>query len=362
MVPHQLSEIVRVSHPPKSGPSVTMRDVARAAGVSRMTVSRALKKDSPVSSETREHILQIVREMNYVPDQMAGSLTTKRSGFVAVLVPSLNNLHFAETVQALTEELEKIDQQILLGHTDYSAEREETLVESMLRRRPEAIVLSYDGHSDRTVQLLSDANIPVIELWEQPANPIGHTIGFSNRKAACMMVQALINGGYRNIAFLGEDDDDWTRGAARRKGYLDAMAQAGLSAHRILQIGKPPLSIEDGAAGARMLLETYPDIDCIFCVSDAPAFGALSALAQLGKAVPGDIGIAGFGNFEVSRFSSPAISTVTVDPRAIGTAAGELLAELIQTTRRPAGYVEQAPRWVDIDVTLSLRESTKFSK
>ncbi|MEO1779479.1 MAG: LacI family DNA-binding transcriptional regulator, partial [Pseudomonadota bacterium] len=87
-----------------------MRDVARAAGVSRMTVSRALKKDSPVSVETRERILKVVRDMNYVPDQMAGSLTTKRSGFVAVLVPSLNNLHFAETVQALTEELEVIGQ------------------------------------------------------------------------------------------------------------------------------------------------------------------------------------------------------------------------------------------------------------
>ena len=98
--------------------NVTMRDVARAAGVSRMTVSRALKKDSPISSATRERILKVVRDMNYVPDQMAGSPTTKRSEFVAVLVPSLNNLHFAETVQALTLELESIGQQVLLGYTD----------------------------------------------------------------------------------------------------------------------------------------------------------------------------------------------------------------------------------------------------
>jgi LacI family gluconate utilization system Gnt-I transcriptional repressor len=327
-----------------------------------MTVSRALKKNSPVSRETREHILQIVREMNYVPDQMAGSLTTKRSGFVAVLVPSLNNLHFAETVQALTEELEKIGQQILLGHTDYSAEREEVLVESMLRRRPEAIVLSYDGHSDRTVQLLSEANIPVIELWEQPAYPIGHTIGFSNRKASADMVRTLIKGGYQNIAFLGEDDDDWTRGAARRKGYLDAMQEAGLSAHRILQIGKPPLSIEDGAAAAPDLLRRFPDTDCVFCVSDAPAFGALSALQQMGQHVPDDIGIAGFGNFEVSRFASPAISTVTVDPKAIGKATGELLARLVPHDGNKDEVPDESPQWVDVDVTLSLRNSTKFTK
>jgi len=93
--------------------------VARAAGVSRMTVSRALRSDSPVSAETRARILKIVRKLNYVPDQSAGTLSTRRSGFAATLVPSLNNLHFAESVQALNEQLEQIGLQMLLGHTDY---------------------------------------------------------------------------------------------------------------------------------------------------------------------------------------------------------------------------------------------------
>lgn len=331
-----------------------MRDVARAAGVSRMTVSRALKKDSPISQETREKILKVVRDMNYVPDQMAGSLTTKRSGFVAVLVPSLNNLHFAETVQALTEELEQIDQQILLGHTDYSPYREEQLVETMLRRRPEAIVLSYDGHTDRTVQLLSEANVPVIELWERPEDPIGHTIGFSNRQAAADMTTALIARGYRNIAFLGEAEDDWTRGAARRQGFIDAMKAAGLSADRMLMIGKPPLSIEDGAAGVGILLETHPDIDCIFCVSDVPAFGALSTLRDTGRVVPTDIAIVGFGNFEVSRFSTPSITTVTVDPKRIGHATGQMIASLLS----PEGASIEHPQHVKVDVELTFRGST----
>ncbi len=332
-----------------------MRDVARAAGVSRMTVSRALKKDSPISSETRERILKVVRDMNYVPDQMAGSLTTKRSGFVAVLVPSLNNLHFAETVQALTEELEGIGQQILLGHTDYSSEREEQIVEAMLRRRPEAIVLSYDGHSDRTVALLSDANVPVIELWERPEGPIGHTIGFSNLEAAAEMTTALIDRGYCNIAFLGEADDAWTRGAARRAGFVRAMEAAGLSAHRMVMTGKPPLSIEDGAAAVPDLLARFPDTDCIFCVSDAPAFGALSALASMNKRVPEDIGIVGFGNFEVSRFSTPAITTVVVDPQRIGRATGRLISALLAESN-PANATAQH---LSVDVQLSFRGSTQ---
>ena len=330
-----------------------MRDVARAAGVSRMTVSRALKKDSPISKDTRERILKVVRDMNYVPDHMAGSLSTKRSGFVAVLVPSLNNLHFAETVQALTEELEKVGQQILLGNSDYSITREEQLVEDMLKRRPEAIVLSYDGHTDRTVELLSEAKIPVIELWERPDDPIGHIIGFSNREAAAAMTRALIAKGYRNITFLGEADDDWTRGAARRKGYLEAMEAAGLSTDRVLKIGKPPLSIEDGAAAAERLLLEFPDTDCVFCVSDAPAFGMLSALLTAGKQVPGDIGIAGFGDFEVSRFATPTITTVAVDPKTIGRETGKLIGDLL------ASDIEVSRQHIHIKPELTFRNSTK---
>jgi LacI family gluconate utilization system Gnt-I transcriptional repressor len=314
-----------------------------------------MKEDSLISVETRSRILKVVREMNYVPNQVAGSLTTKRSGFVGVLVPSLNNLHFAETVQTLTEVIEGTGRQILLGHSDYSAEREERIVELMLRRRPEAIILSYDGHADRTVQFLHDARIPVIELWERPARPIAHTVGFSNRAAAAEMTEALIGKGYRRIAFLGEADDDWTRGAARRAGFILAMERSGLSAHRQMRVGKPPISIEVGAAAIATLLERYPDTDCVFCVSDAPAFGALSALVSLGRRVPEDIGIVGFGNFEVSRFSTPAISTVMVDPRWIGRVAGQLVTELLA---EPADAVIE-PRQIPVETRPCFRGSTR---
>ena len=322
-----------------------------------MTVSRALRKDSPISPETREMILQVVKDMNYVPDQSAGSLSTRKTGFVATLVPSLNNLHFAETVQALTEALEGQGLQILLGHTDYAVDREEQIVEAMLRRRPEAIVLSYDGHSERTRRLLTESDAPVIELWERPDAPIGHTVGFSNRAAAADMTRALIAQGYRNIAFLGEAGDKWTRGAERRRGFAQAMTEAGLSDHRQLQIGKPPMSIEDGAGAWPVLRETFPDMDCVFCVSDAPAFGLLSAIRASGLSVPDDVGIAGFGNFEVSRFASPTISTVVVDPRRIGRQTGQLIGELLK-----ADADEKNPQRVDVSATPEMRGSTKLMK
>ena len=225
----------------------------------------------------------------------------------------------------------------------------------MLRRRPEAIVLSYDGHTDRTMELLGDAGIPVIELWERAEDPIAHTIGFSNRDAAAKLPRSLIGRGYRHIAFVGEADDDWTRGAARCAGWRDAMEAAGLSAHRLLKIGKPPLSIEDGAEAAPKVLAAFPDTDCILCVSDKPAFGAQSALLAAGKRVPADIGIAGFGNFEVSRFATPAITTLTVDPVRIGTCTGELIADLLNESAEPG----RAARHITVEAEVTLRGSTR---
>ncbi len=332
-----------------------MEDVARAAGVSRMTVSRALRSDGPVSDETRARILKIVRKLNYVPDQSAGTLSTRRSGFVATLVPSLNNLHFAESIQALSEQLEPTGLQMLLGHTDYSAEREERLIESMLKRRPEIIVLPFDGHTPRTIKLLKQANVPVIEQWEVPKRPIGYTVGFSNWQAARKMTTALIERGYQRIAFVSESEDAWTRGAARRAGFEDAMQSAGLSAHRMIRFGKPPISIEDGFQIGAQYSEHFADADCIFCVSDAPAFGVLSALKSQQIRVPEDIAVVGFGNFEVSRFSSPTITTVEVDARGIGRQTGELVRRLLVDENDRDGI----PRHFEIDVRLRFRESTR---
>ncbi len=334
--------------------SVTMEDVARAAGVSRMTVSRALKANSPISEKTRARILAVVRELNYVPDQMAGSLTTRKSGFVAALLPSLNNLHFALTVQALTQELEVSGLQILLGHTEYSADREERLIESLLRRRPEAMVLSYDGHTARTQALLRDIGIPVVEIWELPSQSIDNAVGFSNAEAARVMTDALVARGYRNITFLGEANDDWTRGAARRAGFADAMQGHGLSADRVVKFGAPPLSIESGAAAVENLLSAYPDTDCVFCVSDAAAFGVQSELLRRGMRVPEDIAVAGFGDFEVSRFASPSISTVVVDPERIGRETGRMIIRMLSDDSDR----QRARERIDIGVEIALRGST----
>jgi LacI family transcriptional regulator, gluconate utilization system Gnt-I transcriptional repressor len=338
---------------------VKMADVARAAGVSAMTVSRALRHDGRIALATRQKILQVVQELGYVPNRIAAGFSSQRSGFVGVLVPSLNNTHFAETAASLQQGLHPAGLQMLLGYTNYQKVQAEQLIETMLARRPEAMVVTYDDHTPRARQLLQAAGIPVIEIWEVPPNPIGHVVGFSNRKAAAAMTQHLIDLGRRKIGFIGEADDAGTRGAQRRHGFLDAVRRAGLDGSRLLATVAPPIGMMQGRDAMAALLTQWPDTDAVLCVSDPCAYGALSACLLAGVTVPGRVAVAGFGNFEISRCSVPAISTVAVSGLAIGAAVANLLQRLLSgDLMTPAAPLQT----IVIDARIEIRGSTLTEK
>ena len=313
---------------PKLSPT-RMADIASEAGVSLMTVSRALKPNTSVSNATRARVLTVVKRLGFVPDSIAASLAAGRSGFVSLLMPSLNNSHFAETAMAIKETLEPHGLQLLLGHTHYQTQFEERLVQTMLSRRPEAIVLTYDGHSQRTRALLKGAGIPVIDIWELPTKPIGHAVGFSNRDASRALAQRLIELGYRRIAYIGETNDEGTRGTLRRLGFIDAMTAAGLPFNRQIAQAPPPINMEQGGNALHALLEKWPDTDAVMCVSDPCAYGLLIECQRRKIKVPKDLAIAGFGAFEIAANCLPQLSTVQVCGRSLGLATGQLILNLL---------------------------------
>ncbi|WP_404406745.1 LacI family DNA-binding transcriptional regulator [Pelagibacterium halotolerans] len=330
-----------------------MKDVAEAAGVSPMTVSRAFKRDASVSAETREKILKAADELGYVFDATASNLRSQRTGFVAAIIPSINNANFADTVRALSACLSEHDLQILLGYTDYQIEEEERLISQMLRRRPEAIVLTGGKHTERARDLLSNAGIPVIETWDLPERPIGHVVGFSNAAAMKDMVDRLVADGYRRIGFIGGDDKGDTRGADRRRGVVSALGAHGLDTTRLIAAGAPPISMREGARAMARMLEHYPDTEVVICVSDLSAYGALTECQRRGLRVPDDIAIVGFGNYEISDVSVPTISTIDACSAEIGRVTAELIAELVDGAK-PAGKARVIP----VHPKLLLRESS----
>ena len=305
-----------------------MSDVARAAGVSPMTVSRSLREDSPVAPKTRERVLRVVKDLGYVPDQLASGLASQRSGVIATMVPSLNNPHFADTVGALSNAVATAGLQVLIAHTEYDPAKELQLLETMLRRRPEAVVLTYDGHETAMRRLVEHADVPIIEIWETPPKPLDHVVGFSNTDAAAALAQRLIDQGYRKFCLLGESSDRHTRGAARRAGFRTALKRAGLDDTRIVRFTRPPITMQQGARALPEILDRWPDTEVVLCVSDPCAFGVQSEAQRLGIQVPQQLAVAGFGDFDVSRVSVPDLTTVAVDAAAIGRLAGELILEL----------------------------------
>lgn len=345
----RIEDRARLRPPPK------MTDVAKRAGVSAMTVSRALKADGAVSAETRARILQAVEELGYVLDQTAGTLSSKRSGFVAALIPSLNNSNFSDTARGIERALEESGLQLLLGATDYVRAKEEKLVDAMLRRRPEGIIATGSDHSPKVRRRLAAAGAPVVETWDLPADPIDHVVGFSNAEAMAAMVRRLHEKGYREIGFIGGGSPRDSRGADRLRGYQQAMTALGLPAGRAVSFGEPPITMNHGGEAIRRMLAAFPGVDAVICVSDLSAFGALMECQRQGWAVPGRIAIAGFGDFEVARCCHPRITTVSVDPEGIGFAAGSLLLRSIEAAR---GGTRLPPETVRMPVTIIERETT----
>lgn len=313
----------------KRSPKVKMTDIAGALGVSAMTVSRAFKGDTGVKPETRAAILNKADELGYVFDSTASNLRQSRTGFIAVIIPSLENANFSATVRALSKALNKNNMQILLANTEYDPEEEERLITQLLRRNPDAIILTGSKHTKRTASLLKKATIPVVEIWELPETPIGNVVGFSNGDAIKLLVDHLVKSGRRRLGFLGGETANDPRGQLRRAGFITALQSHGLDAHRLVPLGAAPVGMSQGAEGLDVLFERFPDADAILCVSDLVAFGALAQCARRGIKVPEMLAIAGFGNYEIGRVCEPTLTTVDVRAEAIGQRTAEVVYELL---------------------------------
>ncbi|WP_321796876.1 LacI family DNA-binding transcriptional regulator [Caballeronia sp. J97] len=302
--------------------SVTLIDVARVAGVAPMTVSRALHRPELVRSDTAKKVLDAVKATGYVPNMLAGGLASNRSRLVAILLPTIANSIFSDTVQALMDGLTASGYQTLLGLTGYSTSTEETLVEAILGRRPDGIVLAGTNHTDATIDRLTKARIPVVEIWDLTDEPIDMVIGFSHEKVGVEVARHLLGKGYRRFGVVSVDDP---RGLRRCRSLIDELARHG-NTDVPFEVLQAPATLQQGREGlSRMMASARPEI--IVCSSDTLAQGVLAEAASRGLQVPRDIAVMGFGDLSTAAHVYPSLSTVRVDGATIGqNAAAALLA------------------------------------
>lgn len=345
-------------NPQKQRP--TIRDVSRLAGVSRMTVSRVISDPDLVLPATRERVNKAIADLGYVPDRAAGSLASRRTGFIALMLPTLTNANFAAVAHGLTEALREADYHLLIAYTDYDLVEEERQLRNLLARRPEAIVLTGTIHRRTASRMLLAADIPIIEIADLPSQPIEHVVGFSNYNVGRTAARYLINRGFTRIgALAGATDGDVIdhRGEERMRGFEDELGIAGLPTRYVLRHGAPPISYDHGAQSLGVLLEREPDVEALFAVSDLSAVGAVMECQRRAIAVPDDLSIMGFGDFEIGREINPPLTSIHVDFRALGQRAGQMVRELLS-----GGARMRKPVAIDVGLSVIERSSVRDAR
>jgi LacI family gluconate utilization system Gnt-I transcriptional repressor len=328
-------------------------DVARSAGVSPITVSRVFNQPQTVAPETLERVRDAVQKLGYVPNRLAGGLSSSRSRLIAAIVPTIVHSLFSQTIQAFSETMSAAGYQVLLALSDYDDQNEEQLIDAVLSRRPEGVLLTGVAHTETLRQRLSMLDLPIVETWDITDNPIDMLIGLSHYRVGQAVAKRFLQRGSTRPALVSAND---VRALARRSGFRDTFAAAGI-AEIAEVIVDPPSSVAIGKLAYRRLREQNPTIDAIFCGSDLVALGVLREAKAVGIAIPGALAICGFGDLEFAAETEPQLSTIHVDGRRIGAMAARALLDRLQ---RPSGLDNAPPTpplIADVGFTLIDRET-----
>lgn len=300
---------------------VRVEDVARVAGVSPITVSRALSYPEKVKEETRRKVAEAVAQTGYVVNSFASSLRSGRSSIITVFVSSLLNPHFATSMQGLVDAFEGNRYHLMFAQTGYSEMLEMNVVSSVLPFRPAGVVFTGVVRSETTRDSLRKLGIPVLEMWGWRPDPIDMLIGFSNHDGGRLMGDHLGGRGYRRVCYCGHAQE---RGAERIAGLREGLALHGAELVKVLPM-EGTRQIVDGVAAFDAIRAEVPDVDAIFFGTDILASGAVLRAAELGISIPRDVAVAGYGDLDFTAHMRPSLTTIHIASYEVGREAGRML-------------------------------------
>jgi LacI family gluconate utilization system Gnt-I transcriptional repressor len=324
---------------------VTLHEVAKLAGIAPITASRALNTPDKVSAEVLHKVRDAVARTGYVPNRLAGGLASARSRLVAAVVPTIAGWVFLKTITALTESLASSGYELMLGQSGYTDSREDSLIETIITRRPEGIVLTGVMHSAAARRRLHASGIPVVETWDLSPTPVDMLVGFSHDQVGREVADHLYDRGFRRFAIVAGDDER----SQRRQAAFVARAEM-LSVPTAVVTVAAPTTLKQGREALASLALGEGRLG-VFCSSDLLGLGLLTEAQVRGVEVPSRLGIIGFGDLDFSADVAPALSTVRIDGTAIGRQAARFILE--RAAGRPV-----SERVLDIGFSIVVRSTT----
>ncbi|WP_233862975.1 LacI family DNA-binding transcriptional regulator [Paraburkholderia adhaesiva] len=296
-------------------------DVAALAQVSPITVSRALNSPEVVAPETLQRVQQAVQQLGYVPNRLAGSLSSSKSRLIAAIVPTVAHSLFSTSIQTFSDAMSRAGYQVLLGLAGYSEDDELRVLDAALSRRPEGVLLVGVARTAPLRARLLSLQLPTVETWDTTDLPVDMLVGFSHYDVGVAVAKHFIERGKRRPAIVSAND---ARARARHDGFVQAMVQHGVPNVADVSVA-PPSSVDLGRQKLAEILDAGSDIDCVFCGSDLLALGVLSEARERGIKVPEDLSVCGFGDLEFAAEMRPALTSVRVDGERIGSTAADCL-------------------------------------
>ncbi|MBB1201578.1 HTH-type transcriptional regulator GalS [Enterobacteriaceae bacterium 89] len=287
---------------------ITIRDVARHAGVSVATISRVLNHSPLVSPETRDLVMKAVTELGYRPNANAQALATQVSDTIGVVVMDVSDAFFGALVKAVDTVAQQFQKNVLIGNSYHEAEKERNAIEVLIRQRCNALIVHSKALSDAELgEFLQQ--IPGMVLINRIVPGFEHRcVGLDNVSGAMMATRMLLNQGHTRVGYLGsshqiEDNQ------MRHEGWLRALSEQGIAAPEAW-VGTGSPDLQGGEAAMVELLGRNQGLTAVFAYNDNMAAGALTALKDNGIAVPQHLSLIGFDDIPIARYTDPQLTTV----------------------------------------------------
>ena len=309
---------------------VSLAEVARQAGVSKMTASRVLRDEGGYSEDTRAKVMAKVDELGYLPNRLATVFAgDQASTFIGVSIPDLGNEVFTQVLEGIDRKLGSFGYQTVLGLTQHTLSEEENWVRTVLSWQPAGLILTGRFHSPQATAMLRNAGIPIVEIWELNSSPLDVSVGLRHFDSGYEMGRYLIECGYRSLGYVGTSHDTANAATDRLDGFTKAVEIGGGRLQRQFCLNDTA-SFYPGFYGTEQLLVADPNIDCIFYQNDSMAFGGMQYCEKIGMDVPGRISIAGWGDLPVASVLGKRLTSIHVPHIKLGQVAAASLISRIK--------------------------------
>lgn len=304
---------------------ISLAEVAKAAGVSKMTASRVLRDEGGYSDKTYAKVMAEVDRLGYLPNRLATVFAgDKKSTFVGVSIPELGNEIFTQVLEGIDRKLGAFGHQTVLGMTEHVLKREEQWIETVLSWQPAGLIITGRSHSPKSIQMLRGAGIPLVEIWDLNSSPLDMSVGLNHFDSGYGMGRYLAGLGYRKFAYVGTHHDTANAASSRLSGYAKAIEDARGSLVKQLLLKDVP-GFYTGYYGTEQLIAAHGDVDVVYFQNDNMAVGGLQYCQKRGMRVPEDIGIAGWGDLPIASIQPYRLTSTAVSHLKIGQVAAEMV-------------------------------------